>query len=431
MRRLALASFAVVWQAGYLLPAAEGAPAARLDRSLTLSTDTASFFLFEPQTLEHRRTSPMGWESYDFAASREFAAGNLVAFCTGGDGAYRLRITDGALAPLEQQRSNGSWSFRLKVRHGRVLLDNGDHLPCEATADETDEDLFDLGKQWITLAPGSYQVTVHAISRPFNSAARRPQAQGPHGALPDYVIALRRIEKLESIKSSRMPPMLDRTPGVRPVEMKSITEFRRYEEDLTAAVPKQAPALIVSDGPVVPGFYARLPVTDEFHDAVEGKTSGGTNAPRRIKQVVLIDSVKTPTVGVLAVPSGASRREDEPWRINFAAKRLVKVNRLARGKLSLQGEIAPLVRRMNASPGQLDALKAEFAVYARKNPAYRAAIDYPDFEAERIAAMTSAPGLINLLIHHVQMPADLRRRLLAISDTERVRELTSLARDSE
>ena len=45
--------------------------------------------------------------------------------------------------------------------------------------------------------------------------------------------------------------------------------------------------------------------------------------------------------------------------------------------------------------------------------------------------MTSAPGLINLLIHHVQMPADLRRRLLASSDGERVRELASLARDVE
>jgi hypothetical protein len=310
-------------------------------------------------------------------------------------------------------------------------LDNGEHVPCEATADETDEDLLDLGKQWISLARGDYQVTVHAIAQPFNGGVSRAHSQGSQAELPDYVIAFRRVDNLESVRTSRMPPMLDGTPGVRPVEMKSITEYRHYEEDFSIAVPKQSPALIVSHGAVVPGFYARLPVTDDFHDAVEAITTAGTNSRRQIEQVVLIDSVKTPTLGVLAVPAGASRREGEPWHVNFAARRLVKVTRLARGKLSLQAEIAPLERRMDASAGQLDALKAAFAIYARKNPAYRAAIDYPDFEAERIAAMTSAPGLINLLIHHVQMPADLRRRLLASSDGERVRELTSLARDAE
>ena len=90
------------------------------------------------------------------------------------------------------------------------------------------------------------------------------------------------------------------------------------------------------------------------------------NPRHRIEQVVLIDSVKTPTLGVLAAPAGASRRENEPWHMNFAAKRLVKVTRLARGKLSLQAEISPLERRMDASAGQLDALKAAFAIYCAR-----------------------------------------------------------------
>ena len=245
LHRLAIASLAVVCQVG-CWPMAEGFAAAALNRSLTLRTHTASFFLFEPQTLEHRRTSPMGWESYDFAAGRELAAGNLVAFFTGGDGDYRLRLTDGVLSPLEQKRSNGSWSFRLHVRHGQVLLDNGDHLPCEATADETDEDLVDLGKQWISLAPGRLPgdgaCDQPAVQPPAHDVHRRKVSQA---ALPDYVIAFRRIENLESVRTSRMPPMFDRTPGVRPLEMKSITEYRRYEEDFSTAVPKQAPALIV------------------------------------------------------------------------------------------------------------------------------------------------------------------------------------------
>ncbi len=171
MPRLAFGWMAFVWQASCLLSTAEAAPAARLERSLSLRTETASFFLFEPQTLEHRRTSPMGWESYDFAASRELAAGNLAAFCTGGDGVYRLRVTDGVLSPLEQKRSNGSWIFRLKVRHGRVLLDNGDHVPCEPTADETDEDLLDLDKH-MTSAPGVINLLIHHVQMPADFRRR-------------------------------------------------------------------------------------------------------------------------------------------------------------------------------------------------------------------------------------------------------------------
>ena len=82
-----------------------------------------------------------------------------MAFDTGGDGGFQIRLTTSELTAREQRYAGTSCDFRLKVRHERVLLDNGNHLPCdESRRDPVREDL------WINLPNGNYRVTVYAIA---------------------------------------------------------------------------------------------------------------------------------------------------------------------------------------------------------------------------------------------------------------------------
>src|SRR5262249_25168115 len=90
----------------------------------------------------------------------------LVAFCTGSDGSYKVRLTTGPLTPEETSRVCLPGAFPLVVRHGRVLLDNTDALPgLEQMIDPEATD------SWYELPNGAYRTTVHPIDQ--NSEATR------------------------------------------------------------------------------------------------------------------------------------------------------------------------------------------------------------------------------------------------------------------
>src|SRR5215510_14137360 len=103
-----------------------------------VGTDSASWFLFHPDDLAHRNQDPIDWYSYDFAVQREFALGTLVGVCTGGDGTFSVRLTNGELTDREKRYVVMSQTFRLRVRHDRLLIDGAYVLPCECSESVTD-----------------------------------------------------------------------------------------------------------------------------------------------------------------------------------------------------------------------------------------------------------------------------------------------------
>jgi hypothetical protein len=331
-----------------------------------------------------------------------------VAFDTGGDGGFQIRLTTAELTAREKKYAGTFCDFRLKVRHERVLLDNGNHLPCdEPRRDPIREDL------WFNLPNGNYRVTVHAIAWDSEPSALDSDGTRKAGKLPSYVIRFRPVTRLDSIRLiAHTSPLIE--PGSELGRLRGDDSWTsQYEEDTSKPLRSRYAAVKV-DG-VVPGSSREMAVTKQRYDSLSAESGEG---------VVAVDSETSPTVGVLSgAGGGGNLSEPENWSLILSGRRLVNVTKVTRNEENLTVEVTPLTR----PPGKvtaksLQALKTAFAAYAKRDEAYRKAVRHPDFEAERVAAMTSPSALTNLL-HHVQLPEAIRKDLLVRSDAVRVQRL--------
>jgi hypothetical protein len=159
---------------------------------------------------------------------------------------------------------------------------------------------------------------------------------------------------------------------------------------------------------------------------------GSAGFPNRIETLVIASSEKTPSLGAVARPSGAGRSGDQPWALSFDIERLVLINAIEPTKPLPKAKVEKLDRSTSALDRDWrDELKSAFAAYAANNRAYRKNIDNPDFEADRVASMTSTVSLTNVLVHHVQMPLASRIELLQLSDAERAQRLLTIMRPAK
>ncbi len=161
------------------------------NQTVDIGTDVASFFIFHPDDLTYRKNDPLDWHAYDFACGKEFKAGNLIAFRTGSDCGYQLRLTDGDLTKAERDAQTGSWEWGFTVRHEKVFVDNGDYLP----SDEGRSMSRAPKSQWVEIPNGDYRVKVHPIERDDDS-------------LPDYVVCFSPVKTPLHIAESLAPPDL-------------------------------------------------------------------------------------------------------------------------------------------------------------------------------------------------------------------------------
>jgi hypothetical protein len=376
----------------------------KLDRTVVVGTDVAGYFLFHPEDLAHRRTSPLGWTSDDFACGAEFAAGNLVAIDTGGDGATSIRVTDGDLKPREKARATGWWAFRYRVRHGRVLIDGGAAVPSDEVGDERSPE-----DHWFTIPDGNYQVTVYAIDRTIPSEGdERP---GFDKSLPSYVFQFRPVQRLDSIKVlSRTPPRLE--PGSRAEPRNEPPSWASLLDDTSKPLERSYPALVRAGSTLTPGTSEHFDVPEAVYDAISGAG-----------EVVLVAD-KVPGVGILAREAGGGRRADGTWHVGVHGVRLVKVTAMSKGEPLQRASVAPLVRSAaKLAPGDMKALKAAFEKYAKADAAFRKTEPNPDYQAERVAAIESPAALTNLLLHLVRLPPEERAKLLPLTDAARIRGL--------
>ncbi|MBC8134531.1 MAG: hypothetical protein H8F28_01420 [Fibrella sp.] len=382
----------------------------KLEQTMDIGTDVASFFLFHPEDLKHRSEDPLDWYAYDFSCRKEFEAGNLVAFRTGGDGGYQLRLTGGDLTDAERTRETGSWGFGYTVRHGRVLVDNGDFLPSEEAraASKVPEG------QWVDVPDGDYRVTVHPIVREDDS-------------LPDYVVRFEPVDKPLRIAESATPPDLiclegDTPKAAKPVSADGFYRIKADDKPLLSTYP----LLVVPGQYVLPGGNTSIPVSDELFNAVREDDESLTNEEGDVYVVLAPDEV-TPGLATLAWVHGSSQLTGNPGRLSLRGERLVRVKGQREGKLLPEANVEPVTPDDSVlTESEIAALQGAFAAYADSHREGREAVRISLFERERIAAMTSGDALTTRLIELVPMPIETRFHLYEASNTERAHGLISL-----
>lgn len=378
----------------------------KLDQTIDIGTDGASFFLFHPDDLAHRKDDPLDWFTYGFACRKEFEAGNLVAFLTGADGGYQLRLTSGDLTDKEKALETGSWEWGYTVRYGKLLVDNGDHLPSE--------EAFDVKKapndQWVALPNGDYRVTVHPIEREDNS-------------LPDYVIRFEQVDNpLHIAKSSSLPDLIPlRDNPQKAYEGASADDV--FDEGKRANGKPLAeiyPLLIATEQYILPGGSLSVAVTDELFDAVRREDDSLTTDGDIY--VVAMPNEDMPGLGTLAWVNGSSQITGKAGRLSLRGERLVRVIDRKEGKLLPTARVEAITRKKSSlDETQFKELQTAFLKYADTYTGGKNGI--PAFERERVEAMTSGSALTTRMIELLPLPVELRFQLQGASDAERAEEL--------
>lgn len=394
----------------------------KLDRTVVVGTEGAGFCLFHPDDLRHRQDSG-GWMSEDFACGAEFDAGTFVGWETGGDGGFLIRVTDGDLTPREAANVTVSWDFRYRARRGRVLLDNGDHVPPTRYDWPIDDDL------WFEIPDGDYCVTIYGIN----------EEERTDGGLPEYVVRFRPVRRLEQVKvRCRVVQRIDALYGEPKRAPRVAPAWAAYEEDAVPLQRSNFRALALGGRVLIPGFKADVEVPQSICEALQADPSTGLQLSsvdkvilaRRKKWagrvgIVALRTEEAPTIGTLGELGGFGYPDDAAlYSAPLLGRRLVRVTALERSGPALLATVESLTRpESEVSPRDLEAIKAAFAAYAKRDPAYRTAIPHPDYEVERVVATDSPAALTNILLHHVQLTEDRRSQLLPLSDADRVREL--------
>jgi hypothetical protein len=164
-------------------------------------TDAATLALFDPAVLARRVEDKAGWWCGDFALLDEVRSGQAAIIGLGGDGIYRLRVTDQALTFNERDyAAEVVRALGVDVQSGNLFAGPGECLPGgEHALDDTD-----LARGALIHVPnGRYLVDVFAIYWFESPIWWRESGDVPDDAPPDYVACLRRSDApylgLESI----------------------------------------------------------------------------------------------------------------------------------------------------------------------------------------------------------------------------------------
>src|SRR4028118_1579885 len=377
-----------------------------LDKTLSVGTDVAAWFLFHPHDLAHRRPDPQNWWNSDFAIFKEFATGTLVAVCTGGDGNSTVRFTNVGLTERELTYAVCWADFRLQVKHQSLYLDGGDVLPAE----ECDEiELGDPeGYGWIELPNGNYRVTVHAMAWYDEPGALDENNYSTESALAAYVVHFQSVADLDSIT----PPT--KLPDLRPrCSTSEDVVFSEGEELSIQNTPLQW-----SEYPVLQWHEVIFPYSKHRLDLtglVESfELSNG--------QMVTVLSLDVPRIGTLVqytylIPDTYS--EGHYKAMGVVAIRLVELKRVFKRNEVFWAEVEPYNPTfVPANLESIEELKRLFADYAAIKLTNSIHVEYPHFYAEHIASLTEARELGWRVAHALDLISDRQQELLALSERD-------------
>lgn len=398
-------------------------PQLQLDRTILVGTDVAGIYLFHPADLTHRAEAPSGWQYYGFACRKEYEAGRLIVVTTGGDGGHCIRLTSGKLTERERRMHRGAWTFRLRVRHGRVLVDGGEYLPYDKNPVKPPADDY---PDWIKLPNGEYGVEVHRIDSYGEPGALDKNGNPKPDALPDFVLRFESMDDIAQIQVAASTPvrMLTELPPQANDDRADSETFEEIKEPLTAA---DRHVVETTKWLIVPGFQDEVPVSELIYKAASAELLGGT-----VNQFVLAPvGVAVGSSVILATcDSGGQNQNDrgewEPW-LKLRSVRFCGVAKLTSTGTRKMAQLESLPRDFAELPAEeLRSLRSRFAHYAATNAQYRREVRHPDFDVEHFDALKSTEGVTNFLIHHLRIDGRDRLKLLSLSTGDRVRELVKI-----
>ena len=377
-----------------------------LDKTLSVGTDVAAWFLFHPHDLAHRRADPLNWWSSDFAIFKEFAAGTLVAVCTGGDGNSTVRFTNVGLTERELTYAVCWTDFRLQVKHQSLYLDGGDVLPAEE-CDEI-EQCDPEGYGWIELPNGNYRVTVHAIAWYDEPGALDENNYSTESALAAYVVHFQSVADLDSITPPTTLPDLYR--------LCSTSEDVVFSEGEELSI--EHTPLEWSEYPVLQWHEVIFPYIEHRLDITGLEPFGLSD-----KQMVMVLSLDVPTIGTLVQERYWSTKysEGDPYESEMVvvAIRLVELKRVFKRNEVFWAEVGPYNPTfVPADLESIEELKRLFADYAAITLTNSIHVEYPHFYAEHIASLTEARELGWRVAHALDLMSDRQQELLALSERD-------------
>jgi hypothetical protein len=382
-----------------------------LDKTLSVGTDVAAWFLFHPNDLAHRLVDPQSWCSYDFAIFKEFAAGTLVAVHTGGDGNSTVRFTNVGLTERELTYAVCSADFRLQVKHQSLYLDGGYVLPAEE-CDEI-ERCDPEGYGWIELPNGNYRVTVHAIAWYDEPGALDENNYSTESALAAYVVHFQSVADLDSIT----PPTT--LPDLYPLCSTSEDVVFSEGEELSI----QNTPLQWSEYPVLQWHEVIFPYSEHRLDLT------GLVEPFELSdgQMVTVLSLDVPRIGTLVQYTYLDHdtyREGHYKAMGVVAIRLVELKRIFKRNEVFWAEVEPYNPTfVPADLESIEELKRLFADYAAIKLTNSIHVKYPHFYAEHIAFLTEVRELGWRVAHALDLITDRQQELLALSERELIHRL--------
>lgn len=377
-----------------------------------VGTDSASWFLFHPADLAHRDKDPINWWAYDFAIRREFIAGTLVGVTTGGDGGFSVRLTDQGLTEREKKYAVKSQSFRLRVRHGRLLIDGGYVLPSEYGESAAED-----SPNWIKVQNRDYRVTVHALAWYEEPGAVDQEGGATKNALTAYVAVFEAGQELKLFDVPASIPQLDPS---RPEH----TFFPNPESESVQGSWEQEFAILVRPEVVFPGIPQELSLTREQYSYVNKALRGEMRFA-----ILIANQPKSQGIATLFTIStyGASvgsREQPGEFSMSGHGIHIVRLIRVREENGILWAKVKAL--RQSTSKVELESveeLKQRFAKFAANNSNYRKQVPHAQFHAERVAALTNPLEVGCAIASVLELPSDTKQQLLSSSETELIERL--------
>jgi hypothetical protein len=160
-----------------------------VEHIVQFATGTATLALFDPDVLAGRVDDYCDWWCGDFLSLEEVVRGDVALIGLGGDGVYKVRVTDGELTSAERAYAADLLHLGLRSQSGQLLVGPGEKLPGEQLTPRRDDPKN--ARLFCALAPGSYALDVYGIV--WHGSPDwyvEPDQPVPDSAPPDVVVRL-------------------------------------------------------------------------------------------------------------------------------------------------------------------------------------------------------------------------------------------------
>jgi hypothetical protein len=161
-----------------------------LDHTLSFSTDTATLAIFDQEVLCARINDRGDWWIGNPLGISEVQTGDMALVGLGGDGSYRVRVTDGPLTAAERDYAiEVTATLGVRIASGRFFVGQGEALPGEGFQATSNTTAPGQGA-FIPLGRGSFDVLVYCIAWEDSPRWWSASAVATTDAPPDLVVTL-------------------------------------------------------------------------------------------------------------------------------------------------------------------------------------------------------------------------------------------------